>query len=162
MALRVHFHYTLTLTSSDVSLVPIVCHVNGVMEQLKRDCVHISSSTSKGEELQSCTDPINWLIISYEGVCQRFENGSTTESSDLDLKLVFAEGSHEADTFKSGSNGDKIKLLFQVSSMLITYKKGVNIRDLESIPCARVKIAKFVAYKHHFAVDLSFSNHLVS
>nr|CDS34647.2 terminal uridylyltransferase 7 [Hymenolepis microstoma] len=88
------------------------------------------------------------------------KNGFATESSDLDLTLVFAEGSREADTFRSGSNGDKIKLLFQVTSVLTTSRKKVNIRDIEAVPRARVKIVKFISYKHHFAVDLSFSNHL--
>nr|CDS34622.2 terminal uridylyltransferase 7 [Hymenolepis microstoma] len=66
------------------------------------------------------------------------KNGFATESSDLDLTL----------------------LLFQVTSVLTTSRKKVNIRDIEAVPRARVKIVKFISYKHHFAVDLSFSNHL--
>lgn len=113
-------------------------------------------------------------------------NGFATECSDMDLALVFAEGSKEEDTFKRGSNRAKSKagfllqrfsfsncplipfpflsfqLLSEIAGLLIRNKKKIGIKDIESVHRARVKIVKFVSYKYLFSVDLSFANHLVS
>lgn len=113
-------------------------------------------------------------------------NGFATECSDMDLTLVFPEGSKEEDTFKCGSNRAKAKasfllqcfsfsncpfiqfpflpfqLLSEITGVLIRNKRKIGIKDIESVHRARVKIVKFVSYKYLFSVDLSFINHLVS
>ncbi|KAM3171175.1 hypothetical protein ACTXT7_017153 [Hymenolepis weldensis] len=86
-------------------------------------------------------------------------NGFATECSDMDITLVFAEGSEEDHTFKCGSNRAKSK-----ASFLLQRFSSSNFPSIQSprfvISAAKVKIVKFVSYKYLFSVDLSFTNHL--